>query len=213
MLFRLIRRSAALALLVVSLVCVLWGAWPLPVEQRSLAISSTDLGLPAGPGWLARLSWPGHLRTGDLAELRLAIEPETPALAGGPSSAGTASRAAAPGGRLEARLELTGMPVSPEGEVSQALRLEAPTVFAWRVRPGQAGRYTATVWLHWAASTPAGRRVLGALPVEWQAGSLFGLSGPWARALGAAGVVIGMVFGLDGVAEQVWKRYRGKVFR
>ncbi len=199
--FSLIRRILALILLTLSLACFAWGAWPIPVEQRSLEFTAADLGLAPGPAWQVQLSWPSRLRVDDAAELRLAVAPQAPV------PDGEVAWEAAPGGRLAARVELAGVAVTPPGEANQALGVNHITYFTWQVQAQQPGRYPVTVWLYWATQASGGRQVLSAQRLEWQAGDLFGLSGPWARALGAAGTVIGAVFGLDGVTAGLFRRF------
>jgi len=171
-----------------------------PVEQRSLEFAPGELGPVTGSGWQVKLAWPSRLRVGDAAELRLTVAPQAPAVPDG-----EATWEAVPGGRLAARVELAGLAVSPPGEANQALGANHATSFTWRVQAGQPGRYPATVWLYWVTQASGTRQVLSAQRLEWQAGDLFGLSGPWARWLGAAGVVIGVVFGLDGVAAWLFR--------
>jgi hypothetical protein len=194
----LTRRLAGLILLGISLVVLAWGIWPLGLETRSLEFTPVDLGLAGGQDWQAILSWPPHLRAGETGTVHLELEP-----------AGQGSSAAQPAAglaHLAARLELAGLAFTPPGEVSQVILPGKPLTFAWQVQAMHAGEFPATLWLHRVDSAPPSRKVLSAQRLDFQASSLFGLAGPWARWLGAAGVLIGAFLGLDWLAARIWQR-------
>jgi hypothetical protein len=214
-----IRRFFGLLLLAVSLVALVWGLWPLPVQARSLMISPSDM-LPAEliPGSAGDLSavveprlliveWPAIVRSGDLASIRLLFGPTGPA--------GSLAPASPPVGEAystlaEARLELPAIPHSPTGEVSQAMLSGRPVIFIWDLHPNHSGEANGTVWLHLSyiplAGGPVLRQVITAQRIEIRVIDFLGVSGPWARALGSAGVVVGAVLSLDGVLIWLWSR-------
>jgi len=196
-----LRRAASLLLLLFSLAALAWGLWPLPTQTRSLDFTSADLGLPpGGPAWRATLTWPSRLRVGDerMIHLQIAGLESAPAVEPGGEAAA----------HLAARLELAGLSFSPQGEVSQLAQPGKPLVFAWRVQAGHRGAFAVTVWLHRIDST--GREVLSAQRLELRSTSLWGVNGPWVRALGLAGVLIGAAFGLDGLALAASRQSAGR---
>lgn len=204
-----LRRAAALALLTASLIVLGWGLWPHPPAAHRLEIPAADLQpegaqSPAvGPGIDLMVEWPGSVRCGDVQSLLLEIVPQT-----GSVSAWLPEYATL----VEARLELPGVEHSPPGEITQALLPDHPVRFRWEVRVGRPGAYPGTLWLHLRFRPPDGelesRKVLLAQRLEVRAASLLGLTGPWARALGSAGALIGAVFGLDSAAAWLWRRAR-----
>jgi len=213
------RRFVGLLLMAVSLVALVWGLWPLPVQTRRLAISPVEM-LPAdltpGPAGdlpavaeprLLLLEWPSVIRTGDLASIRLAFSSakmEGASLQSSPAAGEGYSVLA------QARLELPVIPHTPMGEVSQGVFPGRPVLFIWDLRPQRAGDANGTVWLHLSfvplAGGPTLRQVLTAQRIQIRVINLLGLSGPWARALGSAGVVVGAVLVLDGVMTWLWSR-------
>jgi hypothetical protein len=213
------RRVLGLLLFAVSLVALVWSLWPLPVQTRSLAISPAEMlptelvpgttgGLPAvAEHRFLILEWPLVIRSGDPASIRLVFGPagQEGSFAQLSPMAGEASSVLA-----EARLELSDILHTPMGEVSQGLLPGRPAIFVWELRPNRAGDANGTVWLHLRFIPVAGgsalRQVLTAQRIEIRVIEFLGLSGPWARALGSAGVVVGAVLGLDGAALWLWRR-------
>lgn len=215
-----VRRVFGLVLLAASLAALVWGLWPLPVQTRSLAISPAEMRpeeLPASQALdnlpaiseprLLHLEWPPLMRSGDPASIRLAFAPAQQPGASPPASSGAGGDYSV---LAEARLELPGIPHTPLGQVSQAFLPGRPLTFVWDILPDRAGETDGTVWLHLrfipAVAGPDLRRVLTAQRIQVRVSEFFGLSGPWARALGSAGVVVGVVLGLDGAASWLWQR-------
>lgn len=214
-----IRRFFGLLLVAVSLIALVWGLWPLPVQTRSLSISPAEM-LPAdlipGPAGdlpavaeprLMLLEWPSVIRKRDLASIRLAFSSakmDGASLESSPTAGEVYSVLA------QARLELPAILHTPMGEVSQGLSPGRPVLFIWDLRPNRAGNANGTVWLHLSFIPLAGgatlRQVLTAQRIDIRVIDLLGLSGPWARALGSAGVVVGAVLALDGVMIWLWSR-------
>jgi hypothetical protein len=110
----------------------------------------------------------------------------------------------------EARLELPAIPHTPIGDVSQGISPGRPVLFIWELLPGSAGKANGTVWLHLSfipiAGGPALRQVLTAQRIDIRVIEFLGLSGPWARALGSAGVVVGIALWLDYALIWLWSR-------
>jgi hypothetical protein len=211
-----LRRAFGLLLLAGSLITLTWGFWSPPEQARSLAISPAEMRpgeLPAGLPAIAEprtlsLEWPAVIRAGDLATVRLVFDPSVQESRPAQVSPVAYSVLA------EARLELPGVPHSPVGVVSQALLPGWPVTFVWDLRPMLAGQAQGTVWLHLRFIPLAGgrelRQVLTAQRLDIRVIDFIGVSGPWARALGSAGAVIGAVLCLDGAVLWLWRRLEGK---
>jgi len=217
------RRVLGGLLLGVSLAALAWGLWPLPDQARSLAVSPQEM-LPVELGSdpaLAGLSavaeprllllvWPSIMRLGDLAEVQLQFGPAEPV---DPPEPALASPGEPYSVLAEARLDLPGLPHSPPGEISQALTPGRSLAFVWDLLPVAAGETAGTVWLHLrytSTTRPELRQVLTAQRIQIRSIDFLGLSGPWARALGSAGVVVGAVLCLDGVVLWLWSRLERK---
>lgn len=207
-----VRRLLGLVIFAASLSGLVWGFWPVSYQQHSLVISPAQMrpaqlpaGLPAiaGPRSLS-IEWPARVRTGETAALRLVFAPTEQA--GQPAPVAEGEYVVL----LEARLELPGVPHTPPGQISQALLPDRALTFVWDLHPQLAGHARGTLWLHLRfISSAAGaelRQVLTAQRLELTVMDLFGLTGPWARALGSAGLVLGAAMGLDGVARWLWRR-------
>lgn len=117
----------------------------------------------------------------------------------------------------EARLDLAGVEVKPEGEVNAPLEQGQSVTFFWSVRPAEAGTFRGTVWLYLLFTPKAGgeetRLPVSAQLIEINSTSLFGLGGGAARTLGAIGSVVGSVLGFPFFGDIVrffWKRRRKK---
>ncbi|RME88785.1 MAG: hypothetical protein D6770_06200 [Anaerolineae bacterium] len=117
----------------------------------------------------------------------------------------------------EARLDMAGAQVKPEGVIGEALLPGQAVTFYWSVRLPQAGRYRGTVWLHLRFIPKEGgeelRRAVTAQFVEIEAVTLFGLTGNAARLVGALGSAIGSVLGFPffgDVFRWLWKRRKAR---
>jgi hypothetical protein len=210
-----VRRVFGLLLLSGSLIALVWSFRLIPDQARTLEIASAEMrpvDLPAGLPAIAEqrqlsLEWPPVIRSGETATVRLIFDPSAQESQPAPASpvAGEGYSVLA-----EARLELSGVPHTPLGEVSQALLPDRPVTFVWDVRPVVAGEAQGTVWLHLrfvpAAGGPELRQVLTAQRIDIRVIDLLGVNGPWARALGSAGLVVGAALCLDGIFLWLWRR-------
>ncbi len=101
----------------------------------------------------------------------------------------------------EARLELDKMEYRPTGVISEALLPGKSARFSWSVRSSDEGIYPGTIWLHVQYIPRNGgeelRKVISAQTIEIRADEFLGLSGNSARILGAIGLVLGAMIGLD----------------
>ena len=114
----------------------------------------------------------------------------------------------------EARMDMAGVQVTPDGDVSEPLLPGQSVTFFWSVRPQDVGTYRGTIWVHLRFiphdGSPESRRPLTAQLVEIQAVDFLGLGGIAARLVGGLGTLVGSVLGLDNLIPWVWKRLRKK---
>jgi hypothetical protein len=93
---------------------------------------------------------------------------------------------------LEAQLELAGFSIFPPGEISQPAVPGQASVFEWRIRPFEAGRYEGRLWIHLRhvpgpgvrAAAEENRRVLTTQRVVVHVVSLLGLDDVQTRLAG-----------------------------
>jgi len=201
---------------------LVWGFRPVEMESRTLQISAAEMQLPQpeefaeeamGFSEARRLvtEWPGVVRVGDSAPIRMFIEP---AVAGAPGSTleedsyqvqvdenPGQNRAEKYQIVAETRLELDKMEYRPAGVISEALLPGKSARFTWSVRSSDDGFYPGTIWLHVQNFPRNGaeelRKVISAQTIEIRADEFLGLSGNSARILGAIGLVLGAMVGLD----------------
>ncbi len=115
---------------------------------------------------------------------------------------------------VEARMDLAGVIVSPEGVTSESLLPGEPAFFAWSVKPEEVGNYRGTIWLHLVFIPKEGgvesRRALSAQRIDVRAVNFLGLGGSAARWLGGLGTLVGSFISLDSLVPWVFKRLRRK---
>jgi hypothetical protein len=114
----------------------------------------------------------------------------------------------------EARLDMAGMQVTPEGEVGEPLLRGQSATFFWSVRPQEVGDYRGTIWVHLRFipldGSQESRRPLNAQLVEVQAVNFLGLGGSAARWAGTLGTLVGSFFSLENLLPWVVGKLRKK---
>lgn len=117
----------------------------------------------------------------------------------------------------EARLDMAGLEVQPQGAVKQPMQPGVPVIFVWSLSPDHPGSFRGMLWLYLNLIPKAGgaqdQRALLARPIEIQAVTVLGMSAPFARWLGAIGSVFSFVFGipfLEDALRRFWKRRKPK---
>jgi hypothetical protein len=177
-----VRRIFALALLGVSLTGLVWGVWPVRAAQQRVEYAAPAQGKLGAGAYVMELHSPIVLRVGDEADAWLDLT----------------QHGLPPGVVGVARLELPGVAHIPGGETSRPLSSSAPARFVYSLRAVQPGVYQGAFWVHriWLGEAGGGQP-LAAVPVKLRAARFLGLSGPWARAMGAAGAIIGALFSAD----------------
>jgi hypothetical protein len=190
-----IKRKIRLLLFFLTLgLTLLFGGWgssgaPRRSQEHALRLLTTETPQVVLGRWRVQLETPQYLRLGDAGLVRLSLlpleesssAPEGPSLPGDvvlPADAFGATTATRPTMIAEARLDLAGMEVRPDQEISEPLFPGQPLTFFWSVRAVQAGEYQGVAWLHLRlltdgeetrlplscpGSTPAGADVVGAI--------------------------------------------------
>ncbi len=114
--------------------------------------------------------------------------------------------------QAEARLDVAGLQVAPQGTVIEPLQPGKRTTFRWSVRATEAGVYRGTVSLHLRFVPKAGgaeqRMAISVLSITMDARTLIGLNGQLARLLGWIGSLIGSVLSLGDVIPFILKLLR-----
>ncbi len=99
----------------------------------------------------------------------------------------------------EARLDLAGVDVRPNEQISEPLLPGQSVTFYWSVHPANAGTYRGTAWLFLRfvdkVTMEESRKAVSAQTVQISATNLFGITGNIARAAGGLGSVVGAVLG------------------
>lgn len=117
----------------------------------------------------------------------------------------------------EARLDMAGLEIQPQGVVKQPMQPGVPVVFVWSLSPSHPGNFRGMLWLYLNLIPKAGgaqdQRALLARPVEIQAVTVLGMTAPLARWIGAIGSVFSFIFGipfLEDALRGLWKRSKTK---
>ena len=112
-----------------------------------------------------------------------------------------------------ARLDISGMTVTPEGEEFRQMLPNKTVEFAWSVSPQQEGLFRGTLWVYMDVTPRTGglaeRETLMAVPLEIEGRSIIGLPANVARWGGLAGTGLSMVLGfpfLEQFIAWLWRR-------
>ena len=157
------------------------------------------------------VDYPQWLRVGDRELVRVRIDPamsspqgETSDIAGGGADPRSRSRNQEVEIRaIQARLEINGAVVSPEGDTTSPWSAHEPAVFTWTIRAAQEESARGTAWTFLvpvsSSDLAAERIALSAQPVKIAASAPLGVNGPAARLFGSILMVLGTILGLPGL--------------
>lgn len=99
----------------------------------------------------------------------------------------------------EARFDMAGMEIQPSGSIYEPMKPGQSVTFYWSIRPRETGTYCGTVWLYLVfeerVSGEKSRMAVSAQIVEIEALDFFGFPVNFARRLGLAGFILGLVLG------------------
>lgn len=173
------------------------------------------------------LEWPPSIRVGDSDTIRLSLEMDnngnltpTAEIAGHetygenveiPNLYDTHHILA------EARLDMAGLDVSPNGISSQTLLPGRSVTFYWSISPDHASTFRGTVWFY-LRFIPLQGGLEGQLPIsaqriEVRGIDFLGLSGRPARILGGIGALVGSVISLDNIISWLWNVFKRRMGR
>lgn len=220
-----IRRISAIVLLLVSLVILIWGIWPIKrhVHTTTLIIDPSQLPNQEQEQFQLSLDTPAVIRLGDSDQIILTLgkdgDANFPSEAfSTPHEDGETLNLSNDNSQniiVQARLDLPGISFTPKGELSQSKRPGTPVVFSWRVLPEKTGNHKGTIWVHLQyepeSSDEMIRQPLTAQVLEIEAICLFGLSGSSTRVIGFVGVIAGVVFGIVGSGVWLWDTIRRRL--
>jgi hypothetical protein len=201
----------------------------LPVTvQPSGGEPTQEPALPAPPPAIPEsrrvtLEYPPHIRQGDSDVVRLTLEVDT---LGNVTPTAETQGNTVKGQTVkipnlydthdviaEARLDLAGVDVRPDGDISEPLLPGQSATFYWSVHPASAGTYRGTAWLFLRfidkATKQESRIPVSAQSVEISTSDVLGMGGGVARTVGGLGSVVGAVLGLpfaDDILKWLWKR-------
>jgi hypothetical protein len=112
----------------------------------------------------------------------------------------------------EARLDMAGLNISPDGAVRQTMLPGQTLIFYWSISPNQAGSYRGTLWVYLDLIPKSGgemdQRTLIAHRIDIQSNTVFGLPATTARWFGAGGAMLSSILGfpfLEKILERLWK--------
>lgn len=157
------------------------------------------------------LEWPEKIRLGDGDVIRLSLEMDesgslTPTVEiPGHTTSGQPVQIpnlyATHSVQAQARLDISGMNVSPQNTLSQSLLPGERVTFYWSVRPEQVGTYRGTVWFGLRFLPRDGgaaiEKAVSAQLLEIQCTDFFGLSGTAARIAGGIGMLVSSLLGWE----------------
>ena len=218
--FLMKRVLLVVVLLLISLACSMGGKASQPSvptmasQQPTTASAATQSPLPQfAPQLVERrlvvMEWPPRIRVGDGDRLRLTLLVDsqgriTPSV----ETAGhqvSGQEVAIPDLYetdnlvVEARLDLAGVPVEPQGMVSQPMLRGQPLTFYWSIRPQGTGILRGTLWIFLVMvpkdGSPLQRQPLLALPVNIEAITVLGVPSNVARWGGVVGASLSAVLG------------------
>lgn len=149
-----IRLFAALTAFLVGLLCLGWAFWPLPRQTLEWNFSPATLSGAGGRFLLpesraASLSLPLNLRLEEEARAHLLFSSADSASPNLPAAWGECNPVA------EARLEIPGLNLRPQGAVREPLTPGKNAVFYWSLYAAQAGEYEGKFWLYLTFFCPA----------------------------------------------------------
>lgn len=232
------RKWLAIISLLMSLGVLLGASWPFPSARDVVPFPPTQVEVVIKPPTTSvevvtdavlkemrkiSFEWPEKIRLGDSDIFRLTLEMDetgsvTPTLVvEGQQATGTPVEIPdlydTHNLVAEARLDLAGADVMPQGSVQEPLRRGQTLNFYWSVHPQQVGRTRGTLWLFLNIVPRKGgeseRKALLSKQMELETVSVLGMPANLARWFGAIGAVVSVVLGFpftESVLKRMWKK-------
>lgn len=201
--FTSLRHRAAIALFLVA--TAMWFMAGRESRQQQVRLPLFQLGGEAAELRIAEIAWLEDLLAGEEYAVGLALLPEDGAASGSPAvlipDLG--------GGRaqIEARLDLPGLELQPEGVSLGLLQPGVPLRFTWLVRPAAEGEVAGTLWVHltWQDADGSTRREpLLAREIRLRADAILGITANQARWASGAGWVLALLLLLRDFERGIW---------
>ncbi len=224
MLSQQVRRGLGMLFLICGLILLAWGAWPAGSTSKELTLFPQEMQLlEAGNGYSQisevagvpavlevrnlTLEAPVLLRIGEQGLVRLSFVPRPvmPELADSGELKDIFDTHQV---TVEARLEVGGLEVTPQGTLARSLVPAQPVTFEWIIFPHQPEAYEGTVWFYLRFlpkdGSPGTSRPVSAQQLVIRPTSFFGLAGSHARMAGGMGALIGLMLAVEWLAP--WNR-------
>jgi hypothetical protein len=201
---RIVRRGLGICLLIFAALFLIWSLWPAQKSERLVLLPEISSQILGGGSRLIlkasqlRVAWPSRMQVGSTGYISVLLEP----IGRSGFKTGLQISGSDQPGVVEARLEIPGISLIPDGAVQQSLDVVGPLEFRWQMRANQNGVYQGAIWLHLIElPTPAGgaeaRHLLSVQPIEIRATSLLALDAYTAQVVGIIGGIIGAVLCVD----------------
>jgi hypothetical protein len=218
-----LRRALSFSLIIISGSQLIWALLPFKHQQVVVTLSPSEMRMPADRQAKASavletrqvtLEWPGSMRIGDSGSIWLNFEDITGELPS-PSLQTEFSDVYARNNLMaEARFEVAGLAVVPANPTRVSMPPGELVRFKWQVTAQDAGIYNGTIWLSLRFlpldGTPASQEPIYVRKLQIHATRLIGMSGPMARLLGGAGIVLSMLIIFDDMIGLVRRWIRKK---
>jgi hypothetical protein len=187
-----------------SIPALVWGL--LPMHESSKNLDIPEIGSSS-------LVWTPDIRSDDEGWITLTIDTNqsqnsSVLVKNGPQYAKYSSKNQAEVNKIAgARLELSGMNISPGDTMVQPLRSGKQVRFYWRISPLRVGGFNGTVWLYAKATSQNGEmrldQPLSAQTIVLRSGTFLGLTGPQARTCGAVCSLFAAVLVIGGGLKKI----------
>lgn len=193
---------AGLATLLVGTILLVWSLWPPPFTRLQVTCRQCELSQP----YDLSLEAPAWVRLGQAGTVRLRVFPASP------RQQMSSSPMPIPNNSLvnpliEARLELPGGLVDPNGSQISPLTSGGSLAFEWNVCSTDPGELDGTLWVY--QDTPPGmdgsanQRALAAFPLTVKTLSLAGMSTATLRVLAILAIALGLLLNLPAIGERI----------
>lgn len=226
-----VRQFLVILLLIASAVLIVWSLKPVAIQKKVLRFASIDLA-PKGQlldeqtqeirlrNRTLTLSWPEKIRRGETAKVEMRFLPFTTEDAKNPAQIIPDLQADNFGNysvMVDAKLELSGLVFSPDGQISQLLLPDTPATFIWNIKAEQAVDYMGTAWTYLRfISKDTGqesRLVLSAPLLSIKGVDFWGLDLLSTRLIGSLGLAVGLVLSFESLLIRAWVRLFGSQHR
>jgi len=189
-------------MLLAGITLLFWTLWPPPVTRRQVACRQCELPQP----YVLSLETPAWVRLGQAGTVRLRVFPSSPRQQRAPSPT-PVPNSPLTNPLIEARLELPGGLVDPDGSQMSPLPTGGALAFEWNVRSADPGEIDGTLWVYQdmqpGTDGSGDQRALAAFPLAVKTISLAGLSAATLRVLAILAIALGLLLNLPAIGERI----------